>query len=118
MVMAGAALQGRGDADGGLRCAGAHGHDGQANDQLGDAEPVCNAGRALHKPVCAFDQHGKAQNQQNTLQQEIHCFFLPLYYVRKSATKKRDLFVAVSLQQKSRCFVADRILRLTGGKSD
>ena len=52
-----------GDAHGGLGGAGAHGHDGQTNDQLWDAEPGSKAGGAVHEPVRALDQHDKAYDQ-------------------------------------------------------
>ena len=60
---AGAVLQGGGDAHGGLWGAGAHGHNGQTDDQLWDSEPVSKAGGSVHEPVCAFDQHDKAHDQ-------------------------------------------------------
>ena len=52
-----------GDGSDKLGQAGAHGHNGQTDDQLWDSEPVSKAGGSVHEPVCAFDQHDKAHDQ-------------------------------------------------------
>lgn len=48
------------DADGSLRRAGAHGHDGQSDDDAGDLQDPRQGGTSLHEKVCTFDQKYKS----------------------------------------------------------
>ncbi len=54
------ASQGSIDADGSLRRAGAHGHDGQSDDDAGDLQDPRQGGASLHKKVRTFDQKYKS----------------------------------------------------------
>ena len=54
------ASQGGIDADGGLRSAGAHGDDGQTDDDAGDLQDPRQGGTSLHEKVCTFDQKYKS----------------------------------------------------------
>ena len=54
------ASQGGIDADGGLRSAGAHGDDGQTDDDAGDLQDPRQGGASLHEKVCTFDQKYKS----------------------------------------------------------
>ena len=84
----GAAAHGGGDGDSSLGGAGAHGHDGQADDDLGDAELGGDAGGTVNEPVGTLDQHDEAQDQQAQLQNDLHCYFL--LKMLKMGAKKRD----------------------------
>ena len=53
---------------------GADGDHRSADEQLGHAEPVGDAGGALHKPVAAFDQEQQTQTEQQNRNE--HCLFL------------------------------------------
>ena len=48
------------DADGSLRRAGAHGHDGQSDDDAGDLQNPCEGRATFHKEVRALDEQDKA----------------------------------------------------------
>lgn len=52
--------QGSIDADGGLRSTGAHGDDGQTDDDAGDLQDPRQGGASLHEKVCTFDQKYKS----------------------------------------------------------
>ena len=54
------ASQGGIDADGGLRSAGAHGDDGQTDDDAGDLQDPRQGGASLHEKVRTFDQKYKS----------------------------------------------------------
>ncbi len=54
------ASQGGIDADGGLRSAGAHGDDGQTDDDAGDLQDPRQGGTSLHEKVRTFDQKYKS----------------------------------------------------------
>ena len=54
------ASQGSIDADGGLRSTGAHGDDGQTDDDAGDLQDPRQGGASLHEKVCTFDQKYKS----------------------------------------------------------
>ena len=48
------------DADGGLRSTGAHGDDGQTDDDAGDLQDPRQGGASLHEKVRTFDQKYKS----------------------------------------------------------
>ena len=52
--------QGSIDADGGLRSTGAHGDDGQTDDDAGDLQDPRQGGTSLHEKVRTFDQKYKS----------------------------------------------------------
>lgn len=54
------ASQGSIDADGGLRSTGAHGDDGQTDDDAGDLQDPRQGGTSLHEKVRTFDQKYKS----------------------------------------------------------
>ena len=54
------ASQGSINADGGLRSTGAHGDDGQTDDDAGDLQDPRQGGASLHEKVCTFDQKYKS----------------------------------------------------------
>lgn len=54
------ASQGSIDADGGLRSTGAHGDDGQTDDDAGDLQNPRQGGTPLHEKVRTFDQKYKS----------------------------------------------------------
>ena len=54
------ARQGSIDADGGLRSTGAHGDDGQTDDDAGDLQDPRQGGASLHEKVRTLDQKYKS----------------------------------------------------------
>ena len=58
-----AALQGRRNTDSSFRSTGAHSHNGQSDNQLGNLELIGNARRTVHEPIGSLYQQHKPQSQ-------------------------------------------------------
>ena len=90
----GAAAQCSCDTDGGFGSTGAHGHDGQTDDQLGDAKAGSDAGCAVHEPIGAFYQQNKACGQQQERDEHFHGDYLQNMMLQSVSApyrrKKRD----------------------------
>ena len=70
------ALDGSRRTDGQFRCAGTHGDDGEADDEARDFQFLGEGGSAVHEPVGTLDEGDKAHDEDNDIEQDLHCSFL------------------------------------------